>query len=173
MKQHLKVKQLCQLALLFALAVVLSFLENLIPPLVVAVPGIKLGLSNIVVMYCLFYLGTGYSGILLLLKSGFALLTRGVTAAFLGACGGICSLLIMLLLAKVFHCSSFFTSCFGGVFHNIGQLLGASILLNQVVWAYTPVLVISGVIMGIITGKLLQVVLPILHRQVLSSNTKK
>ncbi len=93
MKQHLKVKQLCQLALLFALAVVLSFLENLIPPLVVAVPGIKLGLSNIVVMYCLFYLGTGYSGILLLLKSGFALLTRGVTAAFLGACGGICSLL--------------------------------------------------------------------------------
>ena len=45
MKQHLKVKQLCQLALLFALAVVLSFLENLIPPLVVAVPGIKLGLS--------------------------------------------------------------------------------------------------------------------------------
>ena len=171
MKQHLKVKQLCQLALLFALAVVLSFLENMIPPLIITVPGIMLGLSNIVVMYCLFYLGVGYSGVLLL--SGFALLTRGVTAAFLGACGGICSILVMLLLVKVFHCSYFFVSSLGGIFHNIGQLLGASILLNQVVWTYTPVLVISGLIMGIITGKLLQVLLPVLHRQVLSSNTKK
>ena len=172
MKQHLKVKQLCQLALLFALAVVLSFLENLIPPLVVAVPGIKLGLSNIVVMYCFLpWDKVQWDSVAIKIWFCFAN-KRGYSGVFRGMRWDMFSS-YHAAFGKTVHCSAFFTSCFGGIFHNIGQLLGASILLNQVVWAYTPVLVISGVIMGIITGKLLQVVLPILHRQVLSSNTKK
>ena len=76
MRQKTNVYRLTGLALLFALSVVLMLLENMIPPLPALPPGVKLGLSNIAVMYCLFYMGKENAFILLVLKSLFVFLTR-------------------------------------------------------------------------------------------------
>ena len=81
-----KIRRLAAMGLLTALAAALNFAENLIPALPMAPPGVKLGLSNIVVAYCLFYLGGREALCIALLKSGFVLLTRGMTAGALMGC---------------------------------------------------------------------------------------
>ena len=84
--------------MLFALAVVMMFIEGMIPPIPSLPPGVKLGLSNIVVMYCLFYFGKKPAFLLLLLKSFFAFLTRGALAFLMSFCGGFFSIFVMILL---------------------------------------------------------------------------
>lgn len=162
----LSVRTVASMGLLFALAIVLSFLEHLIPSLVPTVPGIKLGLSNIVTMYALFYMGFSSALTIVGLKSLFVFLMRGATACFLSLAGGLLSLLIMAGLHRLFRgkLSALFLSVVGGVCHNLGQVLVASILLNVYVFLYLPVLLIVGVVMGLITGKLLQIVLPAMRR---------
>ena len=77
--------------MLFALAIALSYLESLVSPLLGLMPAIKLGLSNIVVMYALLFLRTRTALLLVVLKALFAFLTRGATAGFLSLCGGALS----------------------------------------------------------------------------------
>ena len=83
--------------LLFALAMALSFIEGtlVIPGLL---PGMKLGLANIVVMYALFFMGPNQALVLDVLKAFFVFLVSGWTAGFLSLCGGLLSLLVMWLL---------------------------------------------------------------------------
>ena len=81
-----------RLALLFAAAMALSWLEGLLPAFV-PVPGIKLGLSNVVTMYTLFFVGWPSAVVLAVLKGGFEMLTRGLTAGLLSAAGGLLSVL--------------------------------------------------------------------------------
>ena len=83
--------------LLFALAMALSFIEGtlVIPGLL---PGMKLGLANIVVMYALFFMGPKQALVLDVLKAFFVFLVSGWTAGFLSLCGGLLSLLVMWLL---------------------------------------------------------------------------
>ncbi|MCI8648742.1 MAG: Gx transporter family protein [Anaerotruncus sp.] len=154
------------LGLLFALSLVLSLLEASISGLI-PIPGIKLGLSNIVTMYCLFCLGKREAFFIAALKSLFVLLTRGVVGAAMSFCGGVCSVAAMLLLTIVGkgRFSYTFTSVLGGVSHNAGQIGVAIVLLhsNLVVY-YLPILAISGVLTGIITGFLLERLLPHLNR---------
>ena len=76
------------LGMLFALAMALSFLESTLTPVLGLMPAIKIGLSNIVVMYALLMLGRRPAFLLVLLKAGFAFLVRGATAGFLSLCGG-------------------------------------------------------------------------------------
>ena len=71
------------MGLLLALAMALNLAESMVPPLPVLPPGVKLGLSNLVTVYCLFYLGSGEAWGIAVLKSGFVFLTRGVTAGLL------------------------------------------------------------------------------------------
>lgn len=164
-------KQIAALGILFGVAIALSFLESLVPSVLVAAPGIKLGLSNVVTMYCLFYLGRGQAWIIAVLKSVFVLLFRGVTASLLSLSGGICSLLIMIALMATSKKASYgLVSVVGAIFHNLGQLWIASVLLSSVVFSYLPVLIVSGIIMGLITGKLLKIVLPVLHKLPTGSN---
>ena len=87
--------------LLFALAMALSFIEGtlVIPGLL---PGMKLGLANIVVMYALFFMGPKQALVLDVLKAFFVFLVSGWTAGFLSLCGGLLSLLVMWLL--YYHC---------------------------------------------------------------------
>ena len=90
--------------MLFALAIALSYLESLVSPLLGLMPAIKLGLSNIVVMYALLFLRTRTALLLVVLKALFAFLTRGATAGFLSLCGGALSLAVMLvLLIQLLH----------------------------------------------------------------------
>ena len=86
--------------LLAALALALSFLEGLLPPLPFLPPGAKLGLSNIVTMYAAGTLGLPCAVFLAVLKGGFALLTRGAVAGCMSLAGGLFSTVCMWLLLK-------------------------------------------------------------------------
>ncbi len=154
------------LGLLFALSVVLSLVEASFSGLV-PIPGIKLGLSNIVTMYCLFCMGKREAFMLAALKAFFVLLTRGLVGAGLSLSGGLLSVAAMLLLKKLGNdrLSHTFLSIAGGVFHNIGQIAAAALILeSSAVFYYLPVLMVSGVGMGLLTGMLLRQLLPHLNR---------
>ena len=152
------------LGLLLALAVTLAFFESMLPGLPLLPTGIKLGLSNIVTMYCLLFLGFGPAVSVAVMKSLFVLSTRGPIAAFMSISGGLSSVLVMLLVIRLLPTlSQYFVSIAGAVFHNVGQL-GASTLILKTPLAlyYLPVMVISGVVMGVVTGILLRLVMPYL-----------
>ncbi len=158
-------KKVAFLGLLFALALVLSLVEMAIPVSGLLPAGVKPGLSNIVTMYAVFFLGYGEAFSIAVLKSLFVFITRGATAAFLSVSGGVFSVLVMLLLLLPKRKLSYLVlSVFGSVAHNLAQLLAASVLLGSDALYYAPVLVISGVFMGVITGMLLRGVLPALGR---------
>ena len=159
--------------LLFALAMALSFIEGslVIPGLL---PGMKLGLANIVVMYALFFMGARQALILDVLKALFVFLVSGATAGFLSLCGGLLSLLVMWLL--FYHCpvrpTWFILSVCGALAHNIGQLLGASVILSTAVSLYyAPVMLVLGLVMGMLTSVTLRALLPALGR--LGYNTRE
>ena len=156
-------KRISRNALLFTLAITLSWLESLLPSFV-PIPGIKPGLSNIVTMYALFFTGVPDAFSIVILKSMFVMLTRGLSGGMLSLCGGLVSAVIMLLLRRA-GSSNGFISVMGAVFHNLGQFAGAMIFLSTpMIWLYIPVLVISGIIMGILTGTILTLVLPAVKR---------
>jgi hypothetical protein len=96
-----KARETAWTGMLFALAIALSYLESLVSPLLGLMPAIKLGLSNIVVMYALLFLRTHTALLLVVLKALFAFLTRGATAGFLSLCGGALSLAVMLVLLQL------------------------------------------------------------------------
>ena len=153
--------------MLFALALLLSWLENMLPPAPFLPVGVKLGLSNIITMYALFFLGKPQAFAIAALKSLFVLLTSSLTTAAISLSGGLLSLCVMLLLTlpKRWKPSYLILSIFGAVFHNIGQLAMVTLLLGTFSVAYyLPVLLLSGVGMGILTGLLLRVLLPALER---------
>ena len=162
-----KTKKLTTIAMLFALAIVLSFAESMIMPLFALPPGVKLGLGNVVVMYCMVYLGYGSAFQVSLLKGFFSFLTRGFTAGVLSTMGGIFSITVMFILLKLFKDKvNYYTlSVFGALFHNLGQLVGISVMFaNTAPLAYLPVLTVSAVVMGLVTGATLKVIIPALKR---------
>ena len=169
-----KTRQIALSGLLFALAMALSFAESAIAPMLGLMPGVKIGLANIVVMYALFFMGAKQALSLALLKSFFVLLTRGVVAGFLSLCGGLLSLLVMWALFRLFgkHITYFILSVCGALAHNVGQLIGASIVLSSALaLTYAPVLIISGLAMGFVTSSSLSALLPALGR--MGFNIKK
>ena len=130
--QNYKARQTALLGMLFALSMALSFLESMLTPFFGLMPAMKLGLSNIVVMYAVLFLNHRSALYLVLLKALFALLTRGVTAGFLSLCGGALSLAVFcLLLALPFTITGYIFSVSGALAHNCGQLLGAAALLSD------------------------------------------
>ena len=161
-----KAKDVALGGLLFGLALALSFMESTITPLLGLMPGIKIGLSNVVVMYALFFMGGKQACTLSVLKAFFVFLTRGAVAGFLSLCGGLLSLGVMALLYKMpFKPTTYILSVCGAIFHNIGQLLAAGFVLkNAFTLAYAPVLLVSGLLMGAVTAKGLSAVLPALGR---------
>lgn len=154
------------MGLLFALSLVLSFIESAFSGLI-PIPGIKPGLSNIVVMYCLFFLGKRQAYILAGLKAFFVFLTRGPVGAAMSLAGGLASVTVMLLLSKGER-SRLFVSVCGGLSHNMGQLAAASLLLgSSAVFYYFPVLAVAGVGMGVFTGITMRLLAPYLKKRFL------
>lgn len=154
-----------------ALAMGLSFLESLIPP-IAPVPAVKPGFSNIVTMFCVSSLGAPYGLAVTLFKAFFALLTRGSTAFFMSLAGGLLSLLVMVIIFK------FFKNTFGyigigilcALFHNIGQLAVAVVILGEAMLTLTPLLLLTGFVAGIVTGTVFKYTLPVLNKTI---NTHK
>lgn len=162
-----KVHKITFIGLFFAVAIILNLLENMIPPVLMLPPGVKLGLSNIVTMYCLFFVGRSYAFGIVLMKALFVLLTRGFTAGLLSLAGGLFAVTIMIILMAIFNnkCSYLILSVSGGIFHNLGQITAASIILNTpLILYYFPILVFSGVAAGMITALLLKIIMPALNK---------
>jgi heptaprenyl diphosphate synthase len=160
-----KTRALAVTAILFAVAMVLSLAEGMLPPL--PVPGARFGLSNIPVMYALIAIGPWGAMAISLLKAGFALLTRGGAAAWLSLCGGVLSVLAMWLAQSRLREKNTYTflSVCGAVSHNIGQWAAVSLLYAGVsLLYYLPVLLAAGVAAGVVTAILLRAVMPLLSR---------
>ena len=153
MKKRLTEKQLAEYGLLIALALVLSYVEALVP-FSVAVPGVKLGLANIVVVFALYRLGKAEAFAISILRVLLMTFMFGnAFALFYSLSGAVLSFGVMLLLLKIGRFSSIGVGIGGGVFHNIGQILCAMALLGtkQIAY-YLPVLLISGTVAGIAIG---------------------
>ncbi len=162
-----KAKFISYMGVMLALAIVLNILENLIPPIAALPPGVKLGLSNIVTMYCLFFIGKFPALTVAIMKSFFVLLTKGFTAGILSLTGGLCALGIMILIIIIFknRCSYTVLSIFGGISNNVGQIAMASLMLQtQLIVYYLPVLLLGGLLAGLLTGTLLRIVMPALKK---------
>lgn len=172
-RRSAKARQVALSGMLFALAMALSFVEGtlVIPGLL---PGMKLGLANIVVMYALFFMGPEQAFFLDLLKALFVFLVSGWTAGVLSLCGGLLSLAVMWLLYYVlpWRPTWFILSVCGALGHNIGQLLGASVILSSALSLYyAPVMLVLGLVMGALTALTLRALLPALAR--LGFNTRE
>ena len=148
----MKASKVARYGLLVALALVLSYAESLIPP--VGVPGVKLGLPNLAVVFALYRLGAVDAWVISLIRVGLAALLfgNGVSLAY-SITGAALSLLVMCLLKRTGKFSETGVSVAGGVSHNIGQILVAVILLGttRLAW-YLPVLCVSGTVAGILIG---------------------
>ena len=152
MWDEMSTKKLTALALLTTTAMILSYVESLLPS--VGVPGVKLGLANIAVIFALFRLG-GKSALAVSLVRVFmvTMLFGSMSALLYSLAGAALSLGVMALLRRTDRFSYVGVSVAGGVAHNAGQILMAMLLLGTARLAYYyPVLVISGVAGGIFTG---------------------
>ncbi len=161
-----RTKRLALSGMMFALALVLSVVEHSFP-LPLTVPGVKLGLSNIAVMYALFFLSKSQAYSIAVLKGLFVFVTRGLVAGILSLTGGILSLTVMLIIMVLFRDRASYTaiSISGAIAHNMGQFIAVSfIYTGMYLLAYLPVLLVSGVIAGIITAVLLKVIIPAFER---------
>ena len=152
-------------AVLTALAMIFSYVEALFP-FHFGIPGIKLGLSNLAVLVALYGLGTPYAfavNMTRILLSGF--LFGGVSAIMYSLAGGLLSLAAMLLLKKTDKLSILAVSVMGGICHNIGQLIVAMLVVeNLKLIFYVPVLLISGFLTGLLIGIVCRVILPAVKR---------
>ena len=151
----MKTKKVALTGLLIALALILSYLESLVP-MSFAVPGIKLGLPNLVVVFALYRLRPSFAAAISLVRVALvAILFGSVLSLAYSAAGAVCSFLVMLLLKKTgrFGCTG--VSVAGAVTHNLAQIAAAAVLLETgaLAW-YLPVLVLTGTLAGVCIGVL-------------------
>ena len=146
-------KTLAQLSLAVTLALILSFIESRIPAFV-AIPGVKVGLANIVVIFALYKFGTKSAIAISLVRILLVSVLFGSTVSlFYSISGALLSFASMLLLKKLTPLTEVSISVAGGVMHNVGQIIAASIILEtNVVIYYLPFLLLSGTVAGIAVG---------------------
>lgn len=148
-----KAKKITLTGVSVAAALIISYIESLFP-LSVAVPGIRLGLANIVIVFLLYKLdwryACGVSAVRVLLAG--LLFGTALSMAY-SAAGALLSILVMIFLKKTAGFTAAGVSCGGAAAHNIGQIIMAMILLGTARIAYyLPVLLVSGVITGLAVG---------------------
>lgn len=147
-------------ALMAALALIFSYIEVIIPfnP---GIPGIKLGIANLVIIIALYYLGSKYAFTVNLVRVLIAgLLFTGFFGAAYSLAGALLSFAVMIFLKRTKLFSVVGISMAGGVAHNLGQLLVAAFLIaNTKVFLYFPVLIFSGMISGAAIGVLSYLIL--------------
>ncbi|MDY6037550.1 MAG: Gx transporter family protein [Eubacterium sp.] len=148
-----KTQRIAMASLLAALALIFSYVEAVIP-VPVAIPGIKLGIANLAVLIALYRFDFKHAmsiNVIRIIVSG--LLFNGIFGALYALSGGILSLSVMWILKKADLFSMVGVSMAGGVAHNIGQILVASVIVSDLrMFMYLPVLMFSGIISGIIIG---------------------
>jgi len=149
----LRTKKLALSAILASMAMILSYIEALFP-MPVPIPGIKLGLANLVVIIAIYKLGFKYAFAINCIRIFTAgLLFTGAFGVMYSLAGGILSIIVMFLLYKTGWFSMVGISMAGGVFHNLGQLITACIIMSNIrLMSYFAILLFAGMISGILIG---------------------
>ena len=156
MKGKYDTKRITFLGLGVAIAMLLSYIEFLLPPLWSAVPGIKLGLANVIIVYLFFKSGIIDAALVSVVRLFLsALLFGSVLTLLYSFAGALLSFLIMILLKKSGLFSEVGVSIGGGVFHNLGQILVAiAVLRTREIGYYMIVLTFTGTVAGLFVGVL-------------------
>lgn len=146
-------KRFCLAALFLALSIAIYTLESFIPP--IGIPGAKLGLSNIVTLMALLYLGVRMSACVLILRILITSLFSGTVISFMfSLLGGIFAFAVMSVMIKLLPNKLIWaSSVMGALFHNFGQLTAAAILIDNIsIMYYLPILTVSAIVTGLFTG---------------------
>lgn len=158
-KQHprkrLRSVHLSIYAMFLALSMILGYVEAQLPA-PVPIPGVKLGLANLVSILTLFSIGPIPTAMISFLRIILlsVLFGNNLTLSY-SLSGFLCSFLMMILFKKFFRFSTVSVSLIGGIFHNVGQVLMAAYLLkNAALWYYLPYLLIAGSVAGVTIGVL-------------------
>ncbi len=149
----MKTKKIAMLGLCIALAMIMSYIEVLVP-LSFAVPGIKMGLANIVIIFVLYKFTVKEAALVSIIRVILvSLLFSNAMAMAYSVAGAVLSLGAMFLLKKTDKFSVTGVSVVGGVMHNAGQIVMAMILLGtKQIALYLPVLIITGTATGVVIG---------------------
>lgn len=146
-------KKIAYCAMLTALSMIFSYIEALIP-LSIGIPGIKLGLSNLVVVSGLYFMPAGWVFLVLILKVTLvSFLFGNLSMLIYSMAGGVLSFLVMLVIKRIKGFSMIGVSMAGGVSHNIGQLIVAVLVVEGFApLSYLPVLIAAGAVAGTAIG---------------------
>ena len=150
----MKTKKITQIALLVSIALIIHVVEAQIPP-IVPVPGVKLGLSNIITVLALYLLKKREAVLVVLLRVILSSMFSGSFSSFLySAAGSVLSLCVMLPLSSALPAKfMYLLSILGAAVHNLGQILVAMLVTQTPgLIMYLPVLILSGCIAGLFTG---------------------
>ena len=167
------INKIVTLALLTSFALIIFSIENMIPP-IVPIQGVKLGLANVITLFLILTANK---------KSAFAVLIARVvlSAIFAGQaisliyslCGGLLALTAMCAAKAILTGKPvWFISTMGAVFHNIGQISAAAVLMSWKVVSYLPFLLLSGCITGILTGILTDITINKMDKSGILKNFK-
>ncbi len=147
------------MGILFAAAAVLNVLDSVFSAFLPA--GIRIGLSNIVIMTAMLSMGLPSAFLLTVLKVLLVLVTRGFTAGMMSLCGSLAAFAVTALLFGKTKASYILVSVLGAVCHSFGQLAAAALMMKTAsVFAYGTLLTVSSVIAGVCTGTAMKIIMP-------------
>ena len=148
------IRKTAYLGMCIALAMVFSYAEILLPPLYAAVPGVKLGLANIVTLFALYALGPVQALMILIARCFLGAVFAGnMNALIFSVLGGVTAMLVMILLSRFRRLSVYGVSIGGAAAHNCGQVAAAILTLgNSAPLYYLPILLSVSLFTGALTG---------------------
>ena len=158
-------KKVPLLGMFVAFAVILSYVESCI--LVLGIPGIKIGLANLAFIIVLYLEGTKEAAVcnfVRILIVGF--MFGNLFSIFFALAGATLSMIVMVIMKKTNKFSIMIVSMFGGFFHNIGQILVAmAVVENLKLIYYLPVLLVAGTVTGFVIGIVAGKILPVVKKE--------
>ncbi len=150
----MKVKKLTVMALLCAIALTIFMIEAQIPP-VIPIPGVKLGLSNIVTVFSVFVLGPLEAAVILFGRIFLGAVFAGNFSSILySASGGLLAILVTIGLRRILSVRQLWVAgCLGAIAHSVGQMTAAVLVMGTVSIAiYLPIMIVCSIVTGIFTG---------------------
>ena len=171
-----KTKQISLCAVMTALALALSYTERFLPlQLLIPLPGVKLGLANIVTLVALYLLKPRHAFAIVVPRCILgAVFGGGITGLLFSLCGGLLALAVMIWGRKLSVFSVYGVSILGAAAHNIGQILAAMVLMGSVyVAAYLPWLLLVGIATGFLIGGLCSGIITPLKNAIVSPKTSR
>ena len=152
--ETVKIRKLTLLAMLSAIALTIFMVEAQIPP-VVPLPGVKLGLANIVTVFAVFALGAKEGAAVLFVRIFLGAVFAGnFSTIFYSAAGGACAIAVTILLKRVLTANQLWVAgCAGAAAHSIGQMVVAMVMMGTpTIAVYLPVMIAIGIVTGLFTG---------------------